>query len=632
MPREMPLATGTIIQGRYCIVGLLAESALSRVYDAYTPQGRHVVLREMVPASTDNPQVVLARFLRNARTLRHLHHPSLPVVHDAFLVDWRFLLVMDFVEGASLAAMCARRGPLPEDEVRRWLGQLCDVLDYLSSQHPPIVVAGLKPGDIIVQRNGLLKLVDFGLAHRPMESEVVGSDAGREAHTHALGALAWALLTGRDPAQELGGIRGARPASLLVPGISPALDELVRRSLTQDLRHPVSMAEWRRIAAEPLFGAGSPSMAPARREGVAPELGDLAMPVDTTCEPGMVAIEQRAVDGPGATGGDHDTARTVVTPEEEATYAAGAASVEMATLPLAVVARPARPAITVPLPVNRSGLSVRNLLAGATMASAVVVVLLGWLFLHAFGGPAAGVQPIPESYPPATLQPAPTTAPVLVSTAEPTLAPTATPGQGSTPAPTVTPTFVPTPTAEPTATPAPTLTPTPTPLLAITPILECVTSSGRHSLTAFFGYDNPNSGNAQVPVGGNNYFSPDPQDRGQPTTFQPGRQRFVFSVSFTNGTLTWNLTQLTASASSKSPRCLDSSARSTFQERGHLADERLREDDRVMVGVGYLYQVAVRDDLMQALGLCCWQNEATVGGERAEGGAQDQGGRADEIG
>ena len=94
----------------------------------------------------------------------------------------------------------------------------------------------------------------------------------------------------------------------------------------------------------------------------------------------------------------------------------------------------------------------------------------------------------------------------------------------------------------------------------ISPVLECVTDNRDGTYTAHFGYNNTGS-EAEVPVGPDNAFSPSPQDRGQPSTFQSGRQVKVFSVDFNGGKLVWTLasngTARTATASDNpSQRCV----------------------------------------------------------------------------
>lgn len=91
----------------------------------------------------------------------------------------------------------------------------------------------------------------------------------------------------------------------------------------------------------------------------------------------------------------------------------------------------------------------------------------------------------------------------------------------------------------------------------VTPVAECVVDNGGKDFTAWFGYNNPNASTVSIPVSsGQNKFTPAPQNRGQATSFLPGRNRFVFSLPRQNGNLVWHLNQQTARASlNQSPRC-----------------------------------------------------------------------------
>lgn len=75
----------------------------------------------------------------------------------------------------------------------------------------------------------------------------------------------------------------------------------------------------------------------------------------------------------------------------------------------------------------------------------------------------------------------------------------------------------------------------------VSPVLECVTNNGNGSYTAYFGYENRNPVAVTIPRGNDNRFHPEPKDRGQPTVFGPGRQRFVFKVDFNGKNLVWQL-------------------------------------------------------------------------------------------
>jgi xylan 1,4-beta-xylosidase len=83
----------------------------------------------------------------------------------------------------------------------------------------------------------------------------------------------------------------------------------------------------------------------------------------------------------------------------------------------------------------------------------------------------------------------------------------------------------------------------------VRPVLECVAPNSDGSYTAHFGYQNDSGVAVNVPIGAKNTFHPNPQDRGQPTAFQPGRQRRVFSVTFDGSPLVWALDGRTATAS-----------------------------------------------------------------------------------
>jgi tRNA A-37 threonylcarbamoyl transferase component Bud32 len=270
MPQEAHLLSGTIIGGgRYRIERLLAEGGMGRVYEArHTQLDQRLALKEMVPADVANPQAVQEAqtlFLQEGRMLCQLRHPNLPVVHDAFSEAGRLFLVMDFIEGETLEAVQVRRGPIPEPEVRRWLGQLCDVLDYLHNRRPPVIFRDLKPANMLLQPDGTLKLIDFGIArlfktgqahdttslgtegYSPPEQYGRGQTDARS-DIYALGKLAWSLLTGQDPAREPGGIFKVRPARQLVPAVSPMLDALLQRAVAIDPdQRPASTAEFRQI-------------------------------------------------------------------------------------------------------------------------------------------------------------------------------------------------------------------------------------------------------------------------------------------------------------------------------------------------------------------------------------------------
>lgn len=123
-----------------------------------------VAIKEMTPQPGIAPQVLMQlrrQFQQEATTLARLHHPHLVRVIDFFEERGNAYLVMDFVEGESMAALIEQHGPLPEEQVLEWAGQLLDALAYCHSQG--VIHRDVKPHNVIIRPDGRAVLVDFGL-------------------------------------------------------------------------------------------------------------------------------------------------------------------------------------------------------------------------------------------------------------------------------------------------------------------------------------------------------------------------------------------------------------------------------------------------------------------------------------
>lgn len=141
---------------------------MAAVYEARdTRRGTSCAIKEMslstVPQD-ERPQAI-QNFLAEARILSRLNHPNLPAFTDFFTEGTRHFLVMEFVDGSTLEELLeTNKGPFSERRVLGWARQLCDVLEYLHGQQPPIIFRDLKPGNIMLTRAGHIKLIDFGIA------------------------------------------------------------------------------------------------------------------------------------------------------------------------------------------------------------------------------------------------------------------------------------------------------------------------------------------------------------------------------------------------------------------------------------------------------------------------------------
>ena len=160
------LANGTRL-GPYEILSPLGEGGMGKVYKARDSRlDRFVAIKLLRRDLADRPEIH-ERFVREARTIASLNHPHICTLHDVGQQDNADFLVMEYLEGETLAERLAR-GPLPLDEVLQYAIQIADALDKAHKQG--VIHRDLKPGNIMLTGAGL-KLLDFGLAKLKRETE-----------------------------------------------------------------------------------------------------------------------------------------------------------------------------------------------------------------------------------------------------------------------------------------------------------------------------------------------------------------------------------------------------------------------------------------------------------------------------
>jgi serine/threonine-protein kinase len=245
------LSPQSLLAGRYRIVRRVGRGGMGAVYEAEDLRlpGKQWAIKEMSDAAiTDAAEraEALDAFHREAHFLSSLDHANLPKVVDSFEADGKHYLVMEFVDGQTLEELVVDLGrPLPPDTVLRLGVTLCTVLDYLHRHQPPIIFRDLKPGNIMLDRDGAVKLIDFGIARvftpgKSRDTTSLGTkgyaapeqygkgQTDARSDVYALGATLHFLLTGRDPADDPFNFP---PARRLNPDVSPALEATVARAV-----------------------------------------------------------------------------------------------------------------------------------------------------------------------------------------------------------------------------------------------------------------------------------------------------------------------------------------------------------------------------------------------------------------
>ena len=267
----MSLSAGTRL-GPYEITSPLGAGGMGEVYRARDARlGREVAIKVLPAHLTDDPDL-RARFEREARAISQLTHPHICTLYDVGNADGVEYLVMELLEGQTLADR-VEKGPLPTEQVIRFGVEIADALDR--AHRAGIVHRDLKPGNVMLTKSGV-KLLDFGLAKtaasergtelsslpteigasRPLTQkgtvmgtfqymapeQLEGKEADARTDIFALGCVLYEMATGKkaftgaSQASLVSAILrdDPRPISEIAPMAPPALDRLVRTCLAKD--------------------------------------------------------------------------------------------------------------------------------------------------------------------------------------------------------------------------------------------------------------------------------------------------------------------------------------------------------------------------------------------------------------
>lgn len=264
----MPLQPGARL-GPYEIISPLGAGGMGEVYRGRDTRLDRVVAIKILPDHLSSQPDLRQRFEREARTVSSLNHPHICTVHDIGHQNGSDYLVMEYLEGETLAARL-HKGPLSTSELLQYAIQIADALDR-AHKHG-IVHRDLKPGNIMITKAGA-KLLDFGLAKsttQKLESaasdmatvsgpltekgtllgtvaymspeQLEGKDADSRSDIFAFGAVLYEMASGKrafqgkSQASLISAIMSSDPPSLtsIQPMTPPALDQLVRTCLSKD--------------------------------------------------------------------------------------------------------------------------------------------------------------------------------------------------------------------------------------------------------------------------------------------------------------------------------------------------------------------------------------------------------------
>ncbi|KAB7790189.1 serine/threonine protein kinase [Bifidobacterium leontopitheci] len=242
----------TVVGKRYKILAQIGKGGMSTVYLAMDSSlNKQWAIKEIRNVS-DKVQrdLVIKSLTIEANMIKRFDHPAIPRIVDLIEEKNSLFVVMDYVEGQTLASLLKKEGPQSEDDVVDWGIQLCDVLDYLHRRKPPVVFRDMKPSNVMLTPEGAIKLIDFGIAMEVGKADkpLIGDDrqlgtpgfgapeqfdengtVDARTDIYALGATLFYLLTGSHPRKS-----GIVPIRTINEKLSSGLERVIEKATRKD--------------------------------------------------------------------------------------------------------------------------------------------------------------------------------------------------------------------------------------------------------------------------------------------------------------------------------------------------------------------------------------------------------------
>ena len=200
--------------GDYEIVSMLGVGGMGSVYRVRNViSDRTEAMKVLLPNLVAEPDLAV-RFISEIRMLASFDHPNIAQLHTAFQVDNQLVMMMEFVEGSTLEQI-AKQGPIPQSDVIKYMQQVLAALSYAHGRG--VVHRDIKPANIMVTSQGVVKLMDFGIAKSRTEQDLTrpgttmgslyymspeqvrGGTVDARSDIYSVGVMMYELLAGRRP-------------------------------------------------------------------------------------------------------------------------------------------------------------------------------------------------------------------------------------------------------------------------------------------------------------------------------------------------------------------------------------------------------------------------------------------------
>jgi hypothetical protein len=240
---------GTLLGGRYRIVGRLGRGGMGEVYRADDLKLGQQVALKFLPSDVDHDPARLTQLHTEVRMARQVSHPNVCRVYDIDELDGHTFIAMEYVDGEDLASLLRRIGRFPEDRALEIARQICAGL--AAAHQRDVVHRDLKPANVMLDGTGRVRITDFGLAGAAGEAiragtpaymapeQLAGQEVTARSDIYSLGLVLYEIFTGQRALEgknlaELIHKReqsGILPPTEIVRNLDPKIESAIMRCL-----------------------------------------------------------------------------------------------------------------------------------------------------------------------------------------------------------------------------------------------------------------------------------------------------------------------------------------------------------------------------------------------------------------
>ena len=232
---------GTVLAGRYRILGLISAGGMGEVYRAYDLiLNQAVALKFLAGALMSEAE--RARFRNEVRIARQVSHPNVCRVYDIGMIEGQHFLSMEYLDGEDLASLLRRIGRLPQDKAIEFTRKICAGLS--AAHERGVLHRDLKPANVMIDGRGQVRITDFGLAAVAQEiamgdirsgtpaymspEQKAGKEVTARSDLYSIGLVLFEMVTGKRPTEN------HSSPSELVKNLDPAVERVIQRCLEED--------------------------------------------------------------------------------------------------------------------------------------------------------------------------------------------------------------------------------------------------------------------------------------------------------------------------------------------------------------------------------------------------------------